>query len=90
MRTVSWHGLPLLAALIVCALPSAAFAQSFDAFLAALRADAASQGISQATFNAAFAGVTPDPRVVAAMRAEGIALAEGFAAAHVGRSPRRF
>lgn len=29
-------------------------------------------------------------RLVAAMRAEGIALAEGFGAAHVGRSPRRF
>jgi dTDP-4-amino-4,6-dideoxygalactose transaminase len=29
-------------------------------------------------------------RLVAAMRAEGIALAEGFPAAHVGRSPRRF
>jgi perosamine synthetase len=29
-------------------------------------------------------------RLVAAMRAEGIALAEGFAAAHIGRSPRRY
>ncbi len=29
-------------------------------------------------------------RLVAAMRAEGIALAEGFPAAHVGRSPRRY
>jgi dTDP-4-amino-4,6-dideoxygalactose transaminase len=29
-------------------------------------------------------------RLVAAMRAEGVALAEGFAAAHVGRSARRF
>jgi dTDP-4-amino-4,6-dideoxygalactose transaminase len=29
-------------------------------------------------------------RLVAAMRAEGIALADGFAAAHVGRSPRRY
>src|SRR5947209_7788711 len=29
-------------------------------------------------------------RLVAAMRAEGIALAEGFTAAHVGRSPRRY
>jgi len=29
-------------------------------------------------------------RLVAALRAEGIALAEGFPAAHVGRSPRRF
>jgi dTDP-4-amino-4,6-dideoxygalactose transaminase len=28
--------------------------------------------------------------LVAALRAEGIALAEGFAAAHVGRSPRRY
>lgn len=32
----------------------------------------------------------PRARFVAAVRAEGVALAEGFPAAHVGRSPRRF
>ncbi len=32
----------------------------------------------------------PRSKLVAAMRAEGIALDEGFPAAHVGRSPRRF
>jgi dTDP-4-amino-4,6-dideoxygalactose transaminase len=39
--------------------------------------DAVALGLSRASF-------------VAAVRAEGIALAEGFAAAHLGRSPRRF
>ena len=53
------------------ALPSglavAQSAPSFDGFLAALWKDAAAQGISRATFDAAFAGVTPDPRVLGAM-----------------------
>ena len=40
-------------------------------------------------FDAAAFGL-PRAALVAAMRAEGIALAEGFSAAHVGRSPRRF
>ncbi len=40
-------------------------------------------------FNAEVFGLTR-ARLIAAMCAEGIALAEGFAAAHVGRSPRRF
>jgi lytic murein transglycosylase len=70
MRTKSWRGLSILAVLIVCALTSAARAENFDAFLAALRADAAKQGISSATFDAAFAGVAADPRVIAAMRRE--------------------
>jgi membrane-bound lytic murein transglycosylase B len=39
----------------------------FDAFLAALRPQAAAQGISPATFDAAFAGMTPDARVLGAM-----------------------
>ncbi len=43
---------------------------SFDAFLAALWQDAAAQGITRGTFDAAFAGVTPDVRVMAAMRRE--------------------
>jgi dTDP-4-amino-4,6-dideoxygalactose transaminase len=40
-------------------------------------------------FDADAFGLSRD-RLVAAMRAEGIALADGFPAAHVGRSPRRF
>jgi lytic murein transglycosylase len=40
----------------------------FDAFLAALWPQAAAQGISRATFDAAFAGMTPDGRVLGAMQ----------------------
>jgi membrane-bound lytic murein transglycosylase B len=43
-------------------------AQSFEAFVAALRAEAAVQGITTATFDAALAGITPDSRVLAATR----------------------
>jgi membrane-bound lytic murein transglycosylase B len=54
------------------ALPSSrAFSQpadTFGAFLGTLWQEAAAQGISRATFDAAFAGVTPDPRVLAAMQ----------------------
>jgi len=70
MRTISRRELPVLAALIGYALPGAALAENFDAFLAALRADASRQGITAPTFDAAFAGVTPDPRVIGAMRGE--------------------
>jgi membrane-bound lytic murein transglycosylase B len=42
-------------------------ADAFSAFLAGLWPDAAAQGISRATFDLAFAGVTPDPRVLGAM-----------------------
>jgi lytic murein transglycosylase len=38
----------------------------FQKFLADLWKDAKTQGITRTTFNAAFAGVTPDPRVIAA------------------------
>ncbi len=41
---------------------------AFDAFVAALWTDAQRQGISRATFNVAFTGVTPDPRVIAATK----------------------
>jgi lytic murein transglycosylase len=41
---------------------------SFAAFLAGLRPEAARQGITQATFDAAFAGLTSDPNVLGAMR----------------------
>jgi lytic murein transglycosylase len=42
--------------------------EPFDAFLAGLWKDAAAQGISRATFDLAFAGVTPDARVLGAMQ----------------------
>jgi membrane-bound lytic murein transglycosylase B len=43
---------------------------SFAAFLAALWPDAAERGITRATFDSAFAGLTPDPRVIAARRGQ--------------------
>jgi lytic murein transglycosylase len=63
----------LLGAVPILALAGGAAAEpleSFDHFLAQLRADAAARGISRATFETAFAGVTPDPAVMAAMRRE--------------------
>lgn len=46
-------------------LPSAATAQdSFETWLAALRADARGLGISDSTLDAAFAGISPIPRVI--------------------------
>ncbi len=65
-----WRGLPVLALLLACGSALSAPADTFAAFLAALRADAAKQGTSTATFDSAFSGVTPDPAVLAAMRAE--------------------
>ena len=44
--------------------PAAAASGSFAAFLAALWPDAHRHGVSRATFDAAFAGVTPDPTVL--------------------------
>src|SRR6516225_7184866 len=44
--------------------------ESFAAFLEALWPEAAHKGITRATFDAAFAGLTPDPNVLAAMRRE--------------------
>jgi lytic murein transglycosylase len=40
-------------------------AQDFQAFLQGLRPEAQAAGVSRATFDAAFAGVTPDPKVIA-------------------------
>jgi membrane-bound lytic murein transglycosylase B len=60
----------LVLTLIAGGCANNAFAESFNAFLAALRTDAAARGITRATFDAAFAGVTPDPGVLAAMRRE--------------------
>ena len=61
------RALPILILVAACAYADGEETQSFDAFLAALRHDAAAQGISRATFDLAFAGVTPDPRVIGAM-----------------------
>jgi len=44
--------------------------EPFASFVAALRPDATARGISRATFEAALAGVTPDPAVLSAMRHE--------------------
>ena len=41
---------------------------AFDRFLAELWKDAEAKGIARATFNKAFAGVTPDPRVMTATK----------------------
>ena len=43
---------------------------SFAVFLEALWPEAARKGITEATFDAAFGGLTPDPNVLAAMRRE--------------------
>jgi lytic murein transglycosylase len=56
------------ALLLACGQVRSAPAQSFDAFVAALRTDAAAQGITPATFAAAMAAVTPDPRVLGAVQ----------------------
>jgi membrane-bound lytic murein transglycosylase B len=62
--------LVMLALLAVCARAGGAVTDPFDTFLAALQRDAAARGIAPATFAAAFAGVTPDPAVIAAMKRE--------------------
>jgi membrane-bound lytic murein transglycosylase B len=46
--------------------PGAAADPAFERFVAELWTDAQAKGITRATFRAAFAGVTPDPRVIRA------------------------
>ena len=59
----------LLTALLVVTAPARAQEGDFPGFLAGLRPEAKARGISQATFDAAFAGVTaPDPEVIARTR----------------------
>lgn len=67
---ILWRGFPALALLIAGDATHTASADTFDAFLGALQTDAAKKGISRPTFASAFTGVTPDPAVIAAMRAE--------------------
>lgn len=62
--------LVILALIMACGRAYAGVDHSFAAFLDALWPDAAARGITRATFDAAFAGLTPDPAVMAAMRQE--------------------
>ncbi len=61
-----------LALILGCAAaraqPQADADESFASFLQQLWPDAKAQGITRATFDTAFAGVTPDPRVIAATK----------------------
>src|SRR5580698_8128358 len=61
------RALPILALVLAIGQASGQSGETFDAFLAGLWQEAAAQGISRATFDLAFAGVTPDPRVLGAM-----------------------
>ena len=65
--TISRRAL-LLAAAALSASPALGQSANFDAFLAALWHEAQAIGISRATFDAAFAGLTPDARVLGAMQ----------------------
>ncbi len=66
---MTWRfALPVLALLCGGVAARSQTGNSFAAFLDALRSDAEKQGITQATFAEAFAGVTPDPNVLGAMR----------------------
>jgi lytic murein transglycosylase len=60
-----------LAIALLIPVRSARAQGGFDAFLADLRKDAAAMGVSDATFEAAFEGVRPDPRIVALTRKQG-------------------
>ncbi len=59
----------LLAALLLAYGPARAQEGDFSGFVASLRPEAKARGVSQKTFDAAFAGVgTPDPEVIARTR----------------------
>src|SRR5580658_4385491 len=62
------HALPIVALVLAIGSASSQPGETFDAFLAGLWKDAAAQGISRATFDLAFAGMTPDARVLGAMQ----------------------
>ncbi len=64
------RALLVLAVLLASAQAKAETGNPYAAFLDGLWLDAARQGITRATFDAAFAGMTPDPGVIAAMRRE--------------------
>src|ERR1700685_2095222 len=60
--------LPIMVLVLAIGSTSSQPVETFDAFLTGLWKDAAAQGISRATFDLAFAGVTPDARVLGAMQ----------------------
>lgn len=64
------HATLILLALLAAgvAVRAAPSDDSFKAFLAQLWIDASKQGVSRATFDKAFAGVEPDPKVMAATK----------------------
>jgi membrane-bound lytic murein transglycosylase B len=62
------RALPLWALALACGPALCQPADAYAKFLAALWTDAQAQGVSRATFDTALAGVTPDLRVMAAMR----------------------
>lgn len=64
------RGWPILVVLALAGCGARAGAQSFEDFVAALRADAMAQGIRPATFAQAMDGLTPDPAVLVAMARE--------------------
>src|SRR6202049_380725 len=62
------RALPIVMLVLAMGSASGQSGEAFHAFLAGLWKDAAAQGISRATFDLAFAGVTPDARVLGAMQ----------------------
>jgi lytic murein transglycosylase len=70
LATMLRRALPIAALTLVLAIGSARgqSGETFETFLAGLWKDAAAQGISRATFDLAFTGVTPDARVLGAMQ----------------------
>src|SRR6202451_3089121 len=62
------RAVPIVALVLAIVQASSQPVETFDAFLTGLWKDAAAQGISRATFDLAFAGVTPDARVLGAMQ----------------------
>jgi membrane-bound lytic murein transglycosylase B len=62
------RALPIMVLVLAIGQASGQSGETFDAFLAGLWKDAAAQGISRTTFDLAFAGITPDPRVLGAMQ----------------------
>jgi lytic murein transglycosylase len=67
---MAWRALLILVLLLASAPAKCETGNSFAAFLEGLWPDAAKLGITRTTFDAAFAGVTADPAVIAAMRRE--------------------
>src|SRR5262249_21235319 len=61
-----------LAGMIMPAAATAPCGGDFDAWLEGIKTEAAAQGVSQRTIQAALTGVTPDPNVIARDHAQGV------------------